>query len=404
MKFFCLMCSLVASASVLAVPTVGNVEIAQGADRVVNISYDLTGGPAIVTFDVFTNGVYVGDRAFERSWGDVNVLVTNETGRFNIKWLLPEDFPEDTIAGGGVSADVRAWSPDSPPDYAVFDMLCKRTVNFYASVGRIPGGIENDVYRKEKLAMRKIPAAGVRWQMGAPSWQKGIVATNETQRWVTLSEDYYIAVFEFTQGQYLNLLKGVTSSVSISPDSQASCNPNYDSDLCPLSWTKRTDFRGSAANGYAWPGNGHAVSSGSPLGALRTSTGYDFDLPTQAQWEYACRAGQSAALYNGRELHDSSTSTTTVDGSLTNIVWYGGHRLDGLAKKAPVGMLRPNAWGLYDMLGNVWEYVLDRQGGTRPSSTVTDPTGPLSGSQYMHTSGSFFTAPNSVRCAFSRAI
>ena len=405
MKRFCLISSsLVAASAALAVPTIGNVEVAQGADRVVRISYDLADGPAIVTFDVATNGVTLGDRAFDRAWGDVNALVTNETGRFTIKWLPPEDFPEDAIAGGGVTADVRAWSPDSPPDYIVFDMECKNTVNYYASVGRLPGGIGSATYRKEKLAMRKIPAAGVRWQMGAPSWQKGIVATNETQRWVTLSEDYYMAVFELTHGQYLRFRRVRSSNVPYPNQSDTTCSTNdvTDLDLFPVTYIKRGDWRGNSSDnaGYTWPSDGHAVQSGVYLALLRQYTGFEFDFPTQAQWEYACRAGQSAALYNGKELHVVSGA----DISLTNIAWCYYNLYNGEKKKAPVGLLEPNAWGLYDMLGNVWEFVLDRQNGPRPATAVTDPTGPSTGTSFRQVGGGFWQDSSYVRCAFSRGL
>jgi len=406
MKFFCLFSSMAAVSTALAMPTVGNVEVVQGADRVVKVSYDLSGGPAIITFDVTTNGVSLGDRAFDRAWGAVNSLVTNETGRLTFKWLPESEIPSDMIAGGA-SVDVRAWSPDSPPDYAVFDTVCKSNVNYYVSAERLPGGIGSDTYRKEKLVMRKIPAAGVRWQMGSPSWQLGrggLSVTNETLRWVTLSEDYYMSVFELTQGQYLRLRRIFSTRVPLPDSSLAQCNTNFcsDADLFPVSNIKRTEFRGSAADGFSWPQNGHAVNSDLFLGRMRRATGFEFDLPTHAQWEYACRAGQSAAVYNGRELHSANGSV--ADAALTNIAWYAGYLLQGLNKKAPVGMLEPNAWGLYDMLGNVWEFVLDRQGGIRPSTDVTDPTGPSSGSQYKQVGASYWQGVDSLRCAFSRSL
>jgi formylglycine-generating enzyme required for sulfatase activity len=274
------------------------------------------------------------------------------------------------------------------------------TVNYYASVRRLPGGIGSDTYRKEKLAMRKIPAAGVRWQMGSPSWQLGRTANDETLRWVTLSEDYYVAVFELTQGQYLRLLRSVTTNASVSDTSNTACNPNYDKELCPVSYNTRETWRGSASS-YQWPQNGHTVYGSSFIGRLRTHTGFDFDMPTLAQWEYACRAGQSAAIYNGKELH----ATSGNDSSLTNIAWHSSHSLDGLNKKAPVGLLEPNAWGLYDMLGNVWEYALDRHSSSaRPATDVADPTGPSTGSDYKQAGGSFGQNCTKSRCAANRGV
>ena len=87
---------------------------------------------------------------------------------------------------------------------------------------------------------------------------------------------------------------------------------------------------------------------------------------------------------------------------MTNIAWHYSHLLDGLYKKAPVGMLEPNAWGLYDMLGNVWEFALDRHA-SRPATDVTDPTGPASGSSFKQVGGCYNHQVGRSRCAFSRS-
>ncbi|GIL14812.1 MAG: hypothetical protein BroJett038_35320 [Chloroflexota bacterium] len=103
--------------------------------------------------------------------------------------------------------------------------------------------------------------------------------------------------------------------------------------------------------------------------AGRLPEGYEYTLPTEAQWEYACRAG----------------TTGDYAGSLDAMAWYGGNS-DNQTK--PVGGKQANGWGLYDMHGNVWEWCLDWYG-NYPGGSVTDPNGASSGSGRVNRGGSW---------------
>jgi formylglycine-generating enzyme required for sulfatase activity len=113
-------------------------------------------------------------------------------------------------------------------------------------------------------------------------------------------------------------------------------------------------------------------------------------LPTEAQWEYACRAGSTGNFCYG----DDETR-------LGDYAWFRGNTEDGIHPSGmthPVAQKKPNAWGLYDMHGNVWEWCEDWKG-EYPSGEVTDPTGAPSGSSRVCRGGSFMYPPRFCRSA-----
>jgi sulfatase modifying factor 1 len=104
-----------------------------------------------------------------------------------------------------------------------------------------------------------------------------------------------------------------------------------------------------------------------------------FRLPTEAEWEYACRAGTTEARY----------------GSLVAVAWYGD---DSGFETRPVGLKLPNAWGLHDMLGNVWEWCWDCMA-EYVEGAVTDPTGPAKGRKRVYRGGGYGNDAEDVRAA-----
>ena len=107
-------------------------------------------------------------------------------------------------------AVLTLWETNAPPDYLVIGLEKQNDVRFYASTNFIPYGIGSDHYRTKAIVMRKIPAEGVRWMMGSSDYETGRVDEREILHRVVLSEDYYMGIYELTQGQLVSLGYEVT--------------------------------------------------------------------------------------------------------------------------------------------------------------------------------------------------
>ena len=258
------------------------------------------------------------------------------------------------------------------PEYLVVDLNT-------GAVTSSPTGpdLSDDTCRTTELWLRRIPKGT--FIMGSPEGEVGIFS-NETQHQVTLTEDFYIGVFEITQKQY-SLIYG--------------SNPSYyKGNTRPVENVYYNTIRTA---GTGWPSYGHAVGSGSFLGKLRAKTGKTFDLPTEAQWEYACRAGTTTALNTGKNL-----TSTDRDSAMDEAGRYSYNQKDGkggYSEHTKVGSYLPNAWGLYDMHGNVWEWCLDWYTSDLGSSAVTDPKGPNSGEYRVVRGGGWSSSARICRSA-----
>ena len=142
---------------------------------------------------------------------------------------------------------------------------------------------------------------------------------------------------------------------------------------------------------YACTGSGKSVtcSEATAYSGAKFYSCPGYRLPTEAEWEYAYRAGTSKAFYNG-----GITSCSGNDPNLEKIGWYDPN---SSSKTHPVSKKTPNAWGLYDMAGNVWEWCHDWYG-TYPSSSVTNPAG-TTGSNRVRRGGGWYSDANNARAA-----
>lgn len=210
------------------------------------------------------------------------------------------------------------------------------------------------------IGMRFVLIPDGSFMMGSPPEETGR-DIDELQHKVTLSKHFYMQTTEVTQGQW----RAVMGS-----------NPSYFSkcgDDCPVERVSSQD-----AEEFARRLN-------------RLEGGDMYRLPTEAEWEYACRAGSATALANG----EITVPGCGVDGKLDAMGWYCGNANDATH---PVAQKAPNAWGLYDMHGNVWEWCRDWVG-YYPSGHVTDPTGPETGPLRARRGGSWIDTVERCRSA-----
>lgn len=363
-----------------------SVTMTQNESRTVTVSYRLATGPAVVTLGIETNAgdnawVALPDANVRTVYGDVNQLVSNTTDVLNIYWQPDHDWPNQLIAKENIRAVVKAWAVDSLPDYLVVDLTVSGHCRYYTSEDALPESVSSDTYRTDKLLMRKIPAAGVEWRMGSPSDEKGH-GNSEITHYVTLTKDYFIGVFELTQKQYQRIM-------------QTDSNPSGTiGDTLPVLRMSYNTLRGdSSTSPYNWP-NGRSVDASSVVGKLSKLSGLDFDLPTEAQWEYACRGGVGTGLNSGKDVLYTSNPCPNFD----EVGWYS---LNSGSMPHRVGEKLPNAWGLYDMHGNASEWCLDF-GGADLNVDVVDPEGPSTGTARVIKGGYFSTSAADGRCAARR--
>ncbi len=392
-----------------AVPEVSAVTMTQRANsRIVDIGYTLSVEEAIVTLSIETNGVAIPDSAVTRLQGDVSAMVQPGTGK-SIVWNAGADWPEHSVTNA--KARVTAWQTNSPPLYCVVDLVdgtvaTSYPVTYYVSADAVPGGVMNDLYKTTRLAMRKISATGAEgFKMGSPSSEVYRDSNREDWHDVVLTKDYYAGVYEVTQSQWQQVMGDVRPW-------PARWNNADDKLMRPVESVSYYDIReniGADDSVVDWPLNA-LVTADSFMGRLRLKTGQaSFDLPTDAQWEYACRAGMTGALNDGTANLTNINSDARID-LLGRYQYDGGKILDGTWNNPPqdctaenataiAGTYLPNAWGLYDMHGNVYEWCLDWHVDHLGTGAMTDPLGAVAGSLRVNRGGSWYKSASYCRSA-----
>jgi len=196
------------------------------------------------------------------------------------------------------------------------------------------------------MKLKLIPAGS--FMMGSPESEKYRVS-NEVLHKVTLTKPFYLGVYEVTQEQYMKVM-GTNPSQFKGPKKPAEM----------VSWDDAKAF----------------------CEKLSELEKREYRLPTEAEWEYACRAGTTTAFYWGDTFDEK----------------YAWSAKNSGGKSQDVGMLKPNAWGLFDMIGNVWEWCEDWKA-AYPTGEQVDPKGAASGSGRVFRGGSWNIVPLYCRSA-----
>lgn len=231
---------------------------------------------------------------------------------------------------------------------------------------------------------------------------------------VRITRFFWMGQHEVTVGQFRRFVE----ASGYVPESIADGTGGYG---WRLDYDPSTTSRGDAFEGrdrrYSWrnpgfpQGDDHPVvnvtwNDAQALAAWLSKTeGRHYRLPTEAEWEYACRAGTRSRYHSGDEPGSLLGTANVFDASSASY-WPGWQPMaltgnDGHAFTAPVGSFAPNAWGLHDMHGNAWEWVADWHGDTYyAQSPVDDPQGPVDGTVRVRRGGSWHTWPFYARAAY----
>ena len=239
---------------------------------------------------------------------------------------------------------------DDPKKFMILDLSGGSTVEqipvSFASHPPKVGWAADSVNYLTKLVLRRVDAGT--YTVGSPDAEAGHVALHEPLRQVALSKSYYLAIFPTTNKQYEQIAGARPTGSTSSDDS-----PVYKVSLAML---RGENAHLKPADGGSWPKSGEGsffanfnarVSLGEDL------AGYQFDVPSGAQWEIACRAGTTTAWYNGL---DNDAGIPDFATRLGEIARYSGNRT---TSATPVTTRQPNSWGFYDFIGNTREWVRD---------------------------------------------
>ena len=253
-----------------------------------------------------------------------------------------------------------------------------------------PGGRETWEVR---LRPQELPQEGRQWSvpeielamvwigpgaftMGSPALEAGRSSDEGPQTQVRLTEGFWLGKHEVTQEEWTAIM-GTNPSKFVAAGLRAPVEQ--------VSWNDAMEFCQKLTDRERAAG--------------RLPAGLAYDLPTEAQWEYACRAGRGEAYGFGASSAQLYRYGNFADVNVS-FGWRDARQDDGVGETtAAVGRYLPNPWGLHDMHGNVWEWCADRYSAHLPGGVVSDPTGPAGGGGRVTRGGSWSFAASFCRSA-----
>ena len=231
---------------------------------------------------------------------------------------------------------------------------------------------------------------------------------------VHIRRAFYLGQHEVTVGQFQRFL--ALSSHQPESEADGTGGYGYNAQYDPATTTRGDAFEGRDTR-YSWRNSGFEQGSDHPVVNvtwndaqalaqwLTRTEGHIYRLPTEAEWEYACRAGSRTLYPHGDDPSGLVKVANTFDQAAAPL-WPRWRQQalpgdDGYAFTAPVGSYAPNAFGLYDMLGNAWEWVSDWHEDTYYAhAPQNDPQGPSTGNVRVRRGGSWHTWSLYARCGF----
>jgi len=285
--------------------------------------------------------------------------------------------------------------PPAAPEFPFNADKATRYQKDYAKTAGLPLTFRN------ALGMTFVLVPPGSFLIGSPEGEPGRGA-GERQVRVTLTRPFYLGEHEVSVGQFRAF---VAATKYVTDVEKKGGGHAHDAKAV---WEHRpgTNWRKPGYAGSFTQRDDHPVvhvsHADSKAFCRWISAGLTFDLPTEAQWEWACRAGSGMRFWWGADEDTTGKAINAGDRSLKRVHPDWPRPImpmdDGHAFCAPVGSYRPNAWGLHDMLGNVWEFCSSRAG-PYPKEPVTDPGGLGTRESYAVRGGGWSNAPADCRCA-----